>query len=380
MSVGSNASCVSAVGALPSASVVVIGARQGSRLPLVDAVRALAATVIVGHHFSSYQPLADAASPIAGPLIDWLREYGRVAQVFIVLSGFMLAGSLARRRWDGGGVRRFIVQRYCRLALPYFAAIGFAIVAEEFGRDWIDNDVVGALPTIQQVLAHCLFLQDLLGYESLSAGLWFVCITFQLTLLYVAALFIRDTMTNRAPTWARGAMNRLPLALGWLLAIASLFYFNRDSSWESWAAFFFGQFFLGVLVQRALENRLAEKSLAIYVLIVLIAIAIEWRSRLVLALATGIVLFVGGKFGALSRWPTNRVVAFMGRTSYSLFLIHFPVLVVVATLWEREEWTTPLGAVAGLVFAYVVSILAATLFYRFVEEPAMRLSRRFASA
>jgi peptidoglycan/LPS O-acetylase OafA/YrhL len=68
----------------------------------------------------------------------------------------------------------------------------------------------------------------------------------------------------------------------------------------------------------------------------------------------------------------------MGRTSYSLFLIHFPVLVIVATLWEQQEWTSPLGAVGGLMFAYVVSVAAATLFYRFVEEPAMRLSRRFA--
>jgi peptidoglycan/LPS O-acetylase OafA/YrhL len=344
----------------------------------VDAVRALASTVIVGHHFSSYQPLADAASPIAGPLITWFHDYGRVAQVFIVLSGFMLAGSLSHQRWNGDRARRFIVQRYCRLALPYLAAIAFAIVAGEIARDWIDNDVVGALPTIQQVLAHILFLQDVLGYESLSAGLWFVCITFQLTLLYVAGLFFRDMVVRGAPAWLRERMNLLPMALGWLLAASSLFYFNRDSSWEGWAAFFFGQFFLGVLVQRALANRRSEKSLALYVLMVAIALAVEWRPRLVLALATGLVLFFGGKIGALSRWPSNRVVAFMGRTSYSLFLIHFPVLVIVATLWEQQEWTSPLGAVAGLMFAYAVSVAAATLFYRFVEEPATRLSRRFA--
>ena len=52
---------------------------------------------------------------------------------------------------------------------------------------------------------------------------------------------------------------------------------------------------------------------------------------------------------------------------------------MVATLWEQQEWTSPTGAVAGLVFAYVVSVAAATLFYRFVEEPATRLSRRFAA-
>jgi len=355
---------------------VVVAER--TRMPFVDAVRALAATVIVAHHFSSYQPLADAASPILGPLLNWFHDYGRVAQVFIVLSGFMLAGSMSHRRWDGGGAGRFVIQRYFRLALPYFAAIGIAIVAGAIGRDWIDNDVAGAMPTIQQLLAHVLFLQDVLGYESLSAGLWFVCISFQLTLICVAGFFVRDVLLCKMPAWIHARVSRLPMALGWLLAVASLFYFNRVSSWESWAVFFFCQFFLGVLVQRALENPRAQRSLAIYVLVVTVSLAVDWRPRLALALATGLVLFAGGKLGALSRWPSNRVVAFMGRTSYSLFLIHFPVLIIVATLWEQQEWTSPMGAVAGLVFAYGVSVAAATLFYRFVEQPATRLSRRFA--
>jgi peptidoglycan/LPS O-acetylase OafA/YrhL len=378
MSVGTNAGYAPAIGALTKSSAMRIVVAERARMPFVDAVRALAATVIVAHHFSSYQPLADAASPILGPLINCFHNYGRVAQVFIVLSGFMLAGSMAHRRWDGGRAGRYVIQRYFRLALPYFAAIGAAIVAGAIGRDWIDNDVAGTLPTIQQLLAHVLFLQDVLGYESLSAGLWFVCISFQLTVLCVMGLFLRDALMVRMPEWVRTRLNRLPMAFGWLLAIASLFYFNRDSSWECWAAFFFGQFFLGVLVQRALENPRAQRSLAIYVAVVAVALAVDWRPRLVLALATGLVLFFGGKVGALSRWPSNRVVAFMGRTSYSLFLIHFPVLVIVATLWEQQEWTSPMGAVAGLVFAYGVSIVAATLFYRFVEQPAMRLSRRFA--
>jgi peptidoglycan/LPS O-acetylase OafA/YrhL len=223
-----------------------------------------------------------------------------------------------------------------------------------------------------------LFLQDVLGYESLSAGLWFVCISFQLTVICVVGLYLRNMVMKRSPEWIRGRLDQWPLAAGWILAVASLFYFNRNSSWECWAAFFFGQFFLGVLVQRALANRREEKLLLVYVLVVLLSLAVEWRSKLALALGTGLVLFAGGKIGALSRWPRNRVVAFMGRISYSLFLIHFPVLVVVATLWEQEEWTAPVGAVLGLVFAYGMSVVAAALFYRFVEEPSTRLSRRFA--
>src|SRR6476620_641516 len=214
MSSASTVSFAPTVGVISVAPAVAVAALERARMPFVDAVRALASTVIVAHHFSSYQPLADAASPIVGPVLTWFHDYGRVAQVFIVLSGFMLAGTLTRRRWDGDRARRFIVQRYCRLALPYLAAIGCAIVAGEIGRDWIDWDVAGAAPTMQQLLAHALFLQDVLGYESLSAGLWFVCISFQLTLLCVAGLFIRDVLMCRLPGWIHLRMCRLPMALG----------------------------------------------------------------------------------------------------------------------------------------------------------------------
>ena len=374
MDVGANTSISHSV-SLPRSSSVSAAKAERSRLPLVDAVRALAATVIVGHHFSSYPPLADAAMPVAGPVISWLHGNGRVAQVFIVVSGFMLAGSMSHRVWDGRRTGRFIVQRYCRLALPYLAAAALALVACAYGRDWIDEDVIGGLPTIEQLLAHVVLLQDVLGYESLSAGLWFVCISFQLTVVYAVGLFARDAITRRAPAWVRAA---LPFALGWLLAAASLFYFNRNSSWENWAVYFFGQFFLGVLVHHALRHPKAQTAFAIYVLVIAFALAFEWRARLAGALATGLVLFIGGKIGLATRWPANPLVAFLGRISYSLFLIHFPVLVVIATIWVQQEWTSPAAAMTGLFVAYVASIAAATLFYRFVEEPATRFSRRFA--
>ncbi len=345
---------------------------------MVDAIRALAALVILGHHFSSYPPLAHAAKPIVGPLIDWLHGNGRVAQVFIVLSGFILAGSLSQRIWDRRRVGRFIIQRYCRLALPYLAAAALAIVACAYGRDWIDDDVVGAIPTIDQLLAHITLMQDILGYESLSTGFWFVAISFQLTVIYVVGLYARDAIASRMPPSVRARLAAIPLVLAWLLAGASLFYFNRDRSWESWALFYFGQFFLGVLVHHALQDPRGQKLFTIYVLVVVASLALEWRAHLAQALATGLLLFIGGKVGALTRWPSNRIVAFMGRISYSLFLIHFPVLIVVATLWVKYNWTSPPAAVAGLIVAFLLSVATATLFYRFVEAPTMRMSRRLA--
>ena len=64
-------------------------------------------------------------------------------------------------------------------------------------------------------------------------------------------------------------------------------------------------------------------------------------------------------------------------TSYSLFLIHFPVFLVVASVWIRLEWDSPSLTLFGLGIAFVASLAAAAVFHRLVEASAARWSRSF---
>ena len=65
----------------------------------------------------------------------------------------------------------------------------------------------------------------------------------------------------------------------------------------------------------------------------------------------GMVLFVAERSGLGQRWPRSRWIAALGKISFSLFLVHFPVLVLVGALWARLGWTAPEMAVAGLLVA-----------------------------
>jgi hypothetical protein len=88
-------------------------------------------------------------------------------------------------------------------------------------------------------------------------------------------------------------------------------------------------------------------------------------------LATGLVL-LGGEAGAAGRNPVlvNPVAAYVGRLSYSLYLWHWPVLVLcTAVLPEGLQVVAPL----------VLSFVLAALCHHLVEEPVRRsswLSRR----
>ncbi len=336
--------------------------------------------MILWHHFALYPPLSLQAEPLLGSLVHWFSTYARSTQVFFVIGGYVMAWSLSARMWDAGAVGKFVAQRYCRLGIPYLAAIVLALAANAWGRGWLPESVVGSPPTVAQVLAHVFFLQELLGFEHLSAGLWFVCINFQLGLLYVGALWLRDAIAGGVKVRGDSVWIDVPMFAGWLLSAGSLFYFNRHAEFDSWALYFFPYFFMGIIIHRTTRGGRGSTMFWLFILLVVAAMCIDWRWRLASALLVGLALFGAESSGLSSRWPTSRWVARLGRVSYSLFLVHFPVLVAVAGLWTRLGWTSPRAAVAGLLTAFVGSVALAFAFHRFVEGPAANISRRWGSA
>ena len=116
-----------------------------------------------------------------------------------------------------------------------------------------------------------------------------------------------------------------------------------------------------------------------YLAICVCALAFNWRWRLLFGVLVGLLLYVAQATGWGERWPKNRVVAWLGRISYSLFLVHFPVLVLVSTACLRLGWTSPPAALGGLIAAIALSIAGASAFHRWIEKPAGRLARRLSA-
>jgi len=161
-----------------------------------------------------------------------------------------------------------------------------------------------------------------------------------------------------------------------ILAILSLFYFNFNDAWDSWWLYFFPYFFMGTVIHRSLSGRGVRWEFWLYQLLLIGAMVFEWRWRLLSASVVGLLLYSSEQMGWGRRWPRSRIILWLGDTSYSLFLVHFPVLILVATLWTQQGWNSPEAAVAGLVLAFVLSVLTAGVFNRWVERPSSRLRAR----
>lgn len=339
------------------------------QLNFIIALRALAAVVIVWHHFALYPPLNEWARPILGELLTWFEVHARSTQIFFVLGGFVLAHTLAARRWRAGALLVFLLRRYCRLGLPYLAVIALVLPIYAFARNWVPESVLGGTVTWPQFLAHLFFLQDILGYEALSAGLWFVCINIQLCILFASMLCVRDCGPGRR-------VDVIGL-LGWGMAAFSLFYANLTPGWDVWAIYFFPYFFMGVVVWRSTHGGRKIEFWAYQALFVL-AMLLEWRWRLSVAMVAGYLLLWSLDSGFAARWPRHPALLWLGKISYSLFLVHFPVLVFVAALWSHLEWTSPELAGLGLLLAFIGSIGLASVFHRWIEAPSAQASRKIA--
>lgn len=343
------------------------------RLAFIDLLKASAAQLVVLHHLAFYGPMSDAARELLPGLVDWFSEYARIAvQVFLVVGGFLAARGLAPegRLRSGLTPLPLILQRYRRLAGPYLVALLVAIVGAWLADRWMDHESIPAAPGWTQFAAHALLLHNILGVEALSAGVWYVAIDFQLFALLVLLLWL-------------GARRRyLGMALVLGLALASLFHFNRDAEWDIWAPYFFGSYALGVLAWWGSDPRWSGRGRSLMLALVfgaaLLALLLDFRLRIAVALGVAACLVLARSGGILERWPDWRPVTFLARISYSTFLVHFPVCLVVNSLFVRYGGEDPWLNLMGMGLAWAASLGAGTLFHRWVETarlPALHLPR-----
>jgi peptidoglycan/LPS O-acetylase OafA/YrhL len=339
---------------------------------LVDALKALASQLIVWHHLAFYGPMSDVVHPYAPGLIDWFYDYARLGvQAFLVMGGFLAARSLAPGMVPAvtelGAVIRLVWRRYLRLAPPYLVALALAIVSAAMARWLVDDPAIPLAPSLVQVGAHILLLQDLVKVEALSAGVWYVAIDLQLYALLALMLWL-----------VRPLAARHAVAVPWLtfllcagLVLASLFWFNRNPALDGWAPYFFGAFGLGVLAQW-ISGRPGRGGWGLLLaVVVLVALLVEWRSRILVAGLTA-VLLAWGTGHRPPGWLRSRLVGFLGRISYSLFLAHYPVCLAVGAL-VHYYWPGDLAANSiGMVVAWGLSLAAGSVLYRSVEMRALR--------
>ncbi len=313
-----------------------------------------AALVIVCHHLSDYGLLGVWLNTTLPTLARLTVDYGAMAvQVFLVAGGYLTATSLMRQAPQGTAqLPRLVARRYLRLVPATLMAVLLAVIANEMARH--AGDIPGLTepsPTWGQVISHVFMVQDILGHAALSAGIWYVAIDLQLYALL-------------ALLWCITPTRYLSTCVG-LLVLASLLGFNRDAAWSVWAPYFWVSYGLGCLV--ALRHAANAPTWILTSLLIACAAigGADGRDRLLLAVVTALLLW----WAPRPTLPPVLAGALQagGAITFSLFLVHYPVLLLANTAVQLGVS----GAMAVLIFLLLTSILT-LFFHRQIEQPLSR--------
>ncbi|MCX7293985.1 acyltransferase [Janthinobacterium sp.] len=339
----------------------------------INVLKAGAAQLIVLHHLAFYGPMSDYVQPLWPALLDWLGGSARIAvQVFLVIGGFLVAKSLSPAGRPGIATPlQAVWRRYAKLAPPFLAATLLAAVITPVAGIWMMHDSMSAAVTLGQLSAHALLLHGVLGYESLSAGAWYVAIDFQLYMLTVSLLWLGGRLAGqRRRHWL------MPLTVTMGITF-SLLYFNLDAGWDNWAPYFFGSYGLGMLAWWAGDPRRKPAAMVLLMTMaavpVLLALAIDYRSRIALALVVACALCLFGRARTPSQGRAWSAVNALGRISYAVFLVHFPVSLLVNALFTSYVPLEPAWQALGMLTAWAASLAAGAAFHRWVEVPLGRV-------
>lgn len=341
------------------------------RLPHIDVLKALAAQVIVLHHLVSYGPIARAAHELLPALSGALHQYGRMAvQVFLVVGGYLSARGLSPRGQAlQAGLPELLWRRYLRLVLPFLAALTLTLGAcSLIASSW--PELVPTDITLGQLFAHALLLHDVLGYEALTVGAWYVAIDLQLFALLAVLLWLARRGWHHPSRLVVGPV----LVAG--MVLASAFVFNRQSALDAYAPYFFVSYGLGALVHWLGLWRHRRAGLVLLTVAMAAALAVAWRDRLALALVTALWLAWAQQRHAEGRpvvpAAAAHALARAATPSYALFLLHFPVLLLTNALLAQLPGATPAVGAVMLLGTWLLANCLAVPFHRWVEAPAAR--------
>lgn len=372
----------------------------------MDGLRGLAALSIVLFHIWWYEPAPYPALESAHWIVDeaFLRIRAGV-QVLLVISGFVIAFTLRRTWVTIGEILSFVARRFVRLVPPYWTVIALIILIDAACRSvWkLDSPVEGDL-TLIRVSAHMAFLQDVFGHGALSAGMWTICIEMQFYVIAVMGWGLAQHLFRRP-----AADQPRPSPLGIVaifapLAFLSLFYWRSLDSTSAWVIHFFWMFFLGMITWWTLDGILPKAiSYTVFVIAILELIfdapwrqqfyydwirpaaapqifdpVESWRYENSIALTTALLILIAGQRNKLHQWLNWNWLQYVGRISYSLYLIHFPVCHLITNWGWRHFNDAPTSgqAIGILMTSFVTSFIAAHLLYQWVEAPSNRWSAK----
>jgi peptidoglycan/LPS O-acetylase OafA/YrhL len=331
-------------------------------LPVLDGLRGLAAYIVVISH------VTNATSLGSGLLGFGAGQIG--VMLFFVLSGFLMGALYLDRPFNRESVWHFSVRRFARVIPLYYIVITAALGFAESSR-WLDRDFT--IYPIQPL--------DLIYHYGLLSGdnvFW----TIPVEIHFYAAFLIM---------WWLHSKSRLLLSL--LVGAGILWFFAGQYTplmpqFLDYIGYFLGGMAISLVVSKLKPGQ-------------------YWNVAFIGAVVLSLLLFptINARIFGQTRWPdfgrmwhdplclvavsallgtslfapvarfvlANRFMVYSGRISYSVYLMHVPVIIWLTRFTASSQYPF-----AFLLLALIITIIIASISYRWLECPTRNAVTRAA--
>jgi peptidoglycan/LPS O-acetylase OafA/YrhL len=337
--------------------------------------------MVVVYHL--YGALEESVKTWIPSVLDSLLRQGNLGvDVFFVLSGFAISHSVRNGNYTLGYLARFALRRSIRLDPPLWVTIAAELILIKLALRFYP-DLGTPMPSVGQVVANITYLQHFVASRDIVPVFWSLTYEVQFYLVTVLSLVIwQHTVERRDPPhWkavGAGAVASLALLYSALLFLDVLSTPKDFLFIDRWF-----QYFLGVLAWAAVTRRIRVRTfLGAWLAVLAVVAASSAPPYRILAtyaaLITSALLVWAGVSGRISMILAGRVAQFLGKISYSLYLLHLVVGWRFVSLCKRllGAQFSPTQATLVLLAGMALSIASAWLMYVLLEAPSIRLARR----
>lgn len=361
--------------------------RSMPRFIAIDGLRAWMAWVVVVGHITQ-QSLFGFKFPWWGKL----DVGGEAVNTFIIISGFVITHLIIER---GGNYAAYIIPRFMRLFPAFFVGCAIGGIAYAIAHTWADpvwfqaahaagyKALSDALPA--HTLAHLFMLHGMIPnsllpqseYAFIPPG-WSVSLEWQFYL--IAPIVI----------WLCRSRNR-SLGLVAIVVLFSLFYHHDLKPLWDRPSLLVGtsKFFLIGIACRFAAPSLAGLVSHVAAIGIGLSFTALWMGSPSIAIWLIVYTFilkgapstaVADRFyvSALRFVFESKPILYLAERSYSTYLLHWPVIMLIGTVATRYGVVAMPKLTAVMFLAFPITLLLQEPLYRFVEVPGRTLGKALA--
>ncbi len=364
------------------------------RFKYVEGLRALAClTVVINHAIAeSFPSTYHVTIPDNLSLMRLWFAFGHHAvTAFIVISGFCLGLPAAAHQFQreiGWGM--FMLRRVARILPPYYAALLLSLLVAwaYFPSPVGIHYDFSAHPRSIDVLAHLLILHNVVGTGKINYSFWSIATELQ---IYAGFPLLVSILSKKRGWW---------FALAAVVVSFVLSYVLVDTRLSRAYVHLAGAFIVGVGASWVVSNvgrlRVVDilGRIAMPVAITALVALVTWtlflprslykayilpHDFLVMIAVGAILIWCSAPAGLMRMALEFKPLVWLGERSYSLYLLHVPLQALMLKIGIS---VFDLSHTERLVFAMTIGlgtlIGCSYIFHKFVELPAMALSRGLA--